>query len=355
MEKIVLRLPRPVKRRIQRTMKKTRDVQLYNRCRIVLLYSEGYGCDKIAEKVGSVPATAVRVANRFLRSGEEGLLDGRNENGTAKVDLDMLQALAELLGHSPQDFNYLRPTWTQELLAIVLAEITGVQVSDRTVSRMLTSLNARWGRPRPVVNCPVSKSTKNRKLRKIRKMLEDLPAGELAFYADEVDIHLNPKTGPDWMLKGVQKEVLTPGVNRKRYIAGALNAKNGDLIWVSSNRKNSDLFIALIMKLRTMYPKAKKIHLILDNYVIHSSKKTRREIAKLDGAIELHFLPPYSPKYNRIEHLWKQLHANVTRNHRCKNIEELMRNVEKFLKRATPFPGTHASTAKASGRIRRAG
>jgi transposase len=30
----------------------------------------------------------------------------------------------------------------------------------------------------------------------------------------------------------------------------------------------------------------------------------------------LHFLPPYCPDDNRIERLWKDLHDNVTRNHK---------------------------------------
>ena len=40
-------------------------------------------------------------------------------------------------------------------------------------------------------------------------------------FVDEVDIHLNPKIGPDWMLRGQQKTVPTPGQNQKRYLAGA--------------------------------------------------------------------------------------------------------------------------------------
>ena len=56
--------------------------------------------------------------------------------------------------------------------------------------------------------------------------MEDLPEDEVAVYEDEVDIHLNPKIGLDWMVTGQQKEVLTPGQNEKRYLAGALNAKN---------------------------------------------------------------------------------------------------------------------------------
>ena len=85
--------------------------------------------------------------NRFLGCGEEGLEDRRRENGCPKVDLDLLEALVQLIGKCPQDFGYIRPTWTQELLAIVLAVQTGVIVSPRTVSRMLERLNARWGRP----------------------------------------------------------------------------------------------------------------------------------------------------------------------------------------------------------------
>ena len=48
-------------------------------------------------------------------------------------------------------------------------------------------------------------------------------------YVDEVDIHWNPKIGNDWMLKGQQKHVLTPGENEKRYLAGALEHKTGRL------------------------------------------------------------------------------------------------------------------------------
>ncbi len=35
------------------------------------------------------------------------------------------------------------------------------------------------------------------------------------FYEDEVEIHLNPKIGADWQLRGQQKRVVTPGRNEK--------------------------------------------------------------------------------------------------------------------------------------------
>src|SRR5262249_25724165 len=95
---------------------------------------------------------------------------------------------------------------------------------------------------------------------------------EVAVYEDEVDIHLNPKIGLDWMGLGQQKEVLTPGKNQKRYLAGALDVRTGLVHWVEGERKTSDLFLSLLDKLLVLYARAKAIHVILDNYRIHSSQ-----------------------------------------------------------------------------------
>src|SRR5208282_2736852 len=145
--------------------------------------------------------------------------------------------------------------------------------------------------------------------------------------ADEVDIHLNPKIGLDWMNQGHQRQIETPGQNQKRYIAGARHAKTGQLTYVEGDRKTSALFCRLLDQLCLDYPEARRIHVIVDNYIIHSSKITQRHLETLGGRVVLHFLPPYCPDHNRIERLWQDLHANVTRNHRCQSMEELMEEV----------------------------
>ncbi len=132
-------------------------------------------------------------------------------------------------------------------------------------------------------------------------MLAELPPNEVAVYEDEVDIHLNPKIGLDWMNRGQQKEVLTPGQNEKRYLAGAMDARTGEVTWVEAEKKDSMLFIMLLHELRNTYPEAKKIHVILDNCRVHSSDITNAVLDYLGGHIELHFLPPYCPQENWIE------------------------------------------------------
>ena len=331
MGRIVIRLNRSTRRRLERRARKTRDARLRTRIQIVLHYAKGRGCKTIADALGIAPSHAIKTANRFLEFGDEGLEDGRRENGATKADEDLCQALAELLETSPPDHGWPRPTWTRELLAKALKQETGVLVSVTTISAMLQRLGARWGMARPTVFCPWSKHRKTRRVRQIWNTIEKLPRGELAFYEDEVDIHLNPKVGRDWMLPGRQTIVVTPGKNQKRYVAGALAVNGSELIHVSSDRKNTALFISLLEELRSMHPEARRIHLILDNCSIHSSKILQRYLAKQDDHIALHFLPPYSPNENKIERLWRDLHANVTRNHRCESIEGLMKNVRRYL------------------------
>jgi len=330
--RISIRLRRHVRRQLQRLRRKTKDANYRSRLQIVLLYDQGWGCRRVAKAVGCVPSTAVRVARRFLELGEDGLLDGRRENGEAKVDEDLLQALREVVDKQPEDYGWARSTWSRELLVKTLRRIAGVRVSVRTMARMLERIGARHGMARPLPRPDWSKAQKTRRVRKIMRVVQNLPDDEVAYYQDEVDVHLNPKIGRDWMLRGQQKGVITPGRNEKRYLYGALSLDGSDLFYTTARRKNSEGFVAFLERLREANPTARQIHLVVDNYIIHKSKKTKKYLASLDGLFVLHFLPPYSPEHNRIERLWRDLHANVTRNHRCRTISRLMDRVRYWLR-----------------------
>ena len=88
----------------------------------------------------------------------------------------------------------------------------------------------------------------------------------------------------------------------------------------------------LMFQLGRDYPQAKRVHLIVDNYSIHKSQFTKLILASCDGKVRLHFLPPYCPDENRIERVWLDLHANVTRNHQCANMDDLMKEVRRWLR-----------------------
>lgn len=331
MPRMVLKLDRGVKIKLRRLRRDTKDKGLAFRCQIVLLASRGRSKTAIADSLGCSRSWVCEVVGRFGEFGVAGLYDRREDNGQLKLDEQFLSLLYETVDDSPQSYGFLRPTWTRELLVRVMIEKTDVKIHPATMSRALAQIGARRGRPRPTVNCPWKKAVKTRRLRQLAELLEGLPFDEPVFYEDEVDIHLNPKIGPDWMNRGTQKEVLTPGQNEKCYLAGALNARTGNLLWVGGVKKTSVLFLDLLKELLRRNPKARVIHVILDNYRIHDSHAVQAALAAWGGRIKLYFLPPYSPNENRIERVWKDLHDNVTRNHRCRTLTELVQQVTTYL------------------------
>lgn len=321
------------RRMVRNRAKVAVDVTLRNHCKIILSLVAGNGARAIAKSRLCSSSQVYRVAERFVEQGPPGLVDQREDNGETKADELYQAVLLEVVGDSsPRQHGYRRPTWTQELLILVLEKKTGVRISTTTMSRVLRGLRIRLGRPKPIVGCPWKKRRRIRRIKQIERLLETVPEDEVIVFADEVDIHLNPKIGPDYMLLGTQKTVLTPGKNQKRYLAGTLNGRTGRLTYVEADRKNSDLFIRQLWQLvKDDYRAARRIHIILDNYKIHSSQRTKLALGALGDRVQLHFLPPYCPDHNRIERTWKDLHDNVTRNHTCRSMRELMREVREYL------------------------
>lgn len=334
MEGIIPALRGSAKERLCRQLRKCRDTKLRMRYLVIINLANGRSAGQTATVVQMARSTVYRIAGRFREAGEAGLIDRREENGQRKLDEQYLQTLYDVVASSPEQHGWPRPTWTREMLVRTLRTLTGVRIHLATMSRALGAIGARRGRPKPTVACPWSKSAKNRRLREIQQLIETLPADEVAVYEDEVDIHLNPKIGLDWMVPGQQKTILTPGQNQKRYLAGALDARTGELIWVEGLRKTSLLFLQLLWKLTQHYRSAKVIHVVLDNYSIHSTRQVEVSLTTKEGRrLRLHFLPPYCPDHNRIERVWEDLHANVTRNHTCREMPRLLRRVRGYLRR----------------------
>jgi transposase len=326
-----LRLPRACRRRLERLDRTTRDADLRVRCRVILKVNQGLSARAAARQIGCVPSTAARIVARFLEEDEASLYDRRAENGDRKVDEDVRQGLREILLQTPEAFGFPRPSWSLELLARVLADTLQVRISVGHLWKVLRELKVRWGCARPIVACPWPASRRRRRVRQLRELQRNPGRREVVLFADEIDIHLNPRIGRDWMLPGHQRLVLTPGKNQKAFLAGAYDPRTGRIVCVDGDRKAVWLFLNLLRTLLQVYRSARRIHLILDNYTIHKSLAVQAFLRTLGRKIILHFLPPYCPEENRIERLWKDVHDNVTRNHRCKTLQELLDQVCLYL------------------------
>jgi transposase len=331
---MALILPAPsffVKQKFHRHFRACRQALVRVRYLIIINVWNGRSARAIEQVLKVHNTTVYRVVKRFRERGEASLWDGREDNGVEKLSEDFLGLLDRIVRSNPQDHGWRRPTWTRELLVETMVRKTGVRIHVATMSRALKFIRARRANPRPRVKCPWHPAAKTRRLNALYGLIATLRRDEVAVYEDEVDIHLNPKIGLDWMGRGQQKDAWTPGQNEKRYLAGAMDVRTGEIHWVEAEKKNSWLFLDLLKKLTVTYAKALVIHVILDNYCIHSSNIIAIALSHFAARVRLHFLPPYSPDDNAIERAWQDLHANVTRNHRRPTMPDLMADVRYYL------------------------
>ena len=151
------------------------------------------------------------------------------------------RSLLALLRRTPHAYGWCRTRWSCATLSWQLAAQRGLRVSRETIRRTLHQLGYAWKRARHAARD--DDPDRVPKLARIRHLIETLPGNAALFFADELDIHLLAKLGYEWMPAGTQREVMTPGTNQKRYLAGALNHVTGKLLSVVGERKNRWLFI----------------------------------------------------------------------------------------------------------------
>ena len=318
--------------------KEAQPAQVRLRAHIVLLLSENHPWSLIEQMLFCSSATIARWKGRFETGGVDALLQ-ENRGTEASLLVDWALVLVTWIKTlSPRDFGYCRSRWCCSTLALVLYGAHGVKVSVETVRRALHDQNLVWRRPRPVIK--LKDPQREWKLRKIRELLRDLPQDEAAVFQDEVDLNLNPDIGCMWMERGQQAEVITPGDNVKRYLSGSMSWRSGELVVTQGTRRNAELFVAHLEDLRRSFRRYRKIHVICDNarfHTIEGSRVVRQYMKEHGDRIVLHYLPTRSPQDNPIERVWWHLHEQITRNHQCQSIEELIELTMDWLEQRGAF------------------
>jgi transposase len=333
--KTILEIPVPEQEQMLAQLRAARYGHLLA-LHVLLLCAAGWGPSTIAAALFCSRTSVYRVVAAYRR----GHLDLGLEAAAAvppRVERASLKrSLRALLGRAPQAFGWCRVRWSCACLAAELKARRGVALSQETVRRWLHEAGYVWKRARHVARDDDPERVA--KLARIRHLVETLPRQAALFFADELDIHLLPKLGCEWMPRGTQTEVMTPGTNRKSYLAGALSFATGKLWSVVGERKNRWLFIELLRVIDRACPANKftKLYVVVDNYGIHKARAVGAWLAQ-HPRFELVFLPGYCPRANPIERAFGDVHDKCTRNHKRRQLPELVADVKEHLRWNGPW------------------
>lgn len=337
-KKTILEIPIAEQERMLRELRCARYGYLLG-LQVLLLCAQGRTPTEIAACLFCSRSSVYRSVAAYRR-GEDACCWSGVEAARATEPVDHLRSwqrsLVALLKRTPQAYGWCRTRWSCATLSLQVVAQCGYQVSRETVRRTLHQLGYAWKRARHAARDDDPERVS--KLARIRHLIETLPKQAALFYADELDIHLLPKLGYEWMLKASQTQVMTPGANQKSYLAGALNYLSGKMLHVVGERKNRWLFIDLLKVIDRACPptRIEKIYVVVDNYGIHKARAVGDWLSN-HPRFELVWLPSYCPRANPIERVFGDVHDKCTRNHKRTRLADLVADVVWHLRRNGPW------------------
>ena len=333
--KTILEIPVPEQEQMLAQLRAARYGHLLA-LHVLLLCAAGWGPSAIAATLFCSRTSVYRVVAAYRRGHLDLGLEAEAAAPPRVARVSLKRSLRALLKRAPQAFGWCRTRWSCACLAAELKARRGVVVSQETVRRWLHEAGYVWKRARHVARDDDPERVA--KLARIRSLVETLPRNAALFFADELDIHLLPKLGCEWMPKGTQTAVMTPGANRKSYLAGALNFTTGRLLSVIGERKNRWLFIELLRAIDRACPVARvsKIYVVVDNYGIHKAQAVVLWLAQ-HPRFEVVWLPSYCPRANPIERAFGDVHDKCTRNHKRTQLADLVADVKAHLRWNGPW------------------
>jgi transposase len=306
---------------------------------LLLLCTTGRTPSEIAAVRFCSRSSVYRVVKAY-RAGTLRVEDATGSEGSRArgriLTPSLKRSVRALLKTVPRAWGWCRTRWSWATLAWELQARRGVQVSSETMRRWLHELGWVW--KRATLAAKDDDPQRGEKVARIRLVFERVQARAALFFADELDIPRLPKVGYQGMPKGEQVEVLTPGTNEKRYLAGAWDMRTGAILHRVGWRKPHGLFLDLLQTLDRVYPPQRFTHLyvVVDNYKIHKAQAVERWLAA-HPRFELLFLPTYCPKASPLERAFGDVHDQCTRNHKRKRLRSVVKDVEPHLQVNGPW------------------
>ena len=317
--------------------RKDHDPEVRFRAHLLLLLDDGHTWAAVATLLFCSSRTIDRWVKRFHSEGVEGLCGHKPGDPFASPQSGSRSSSHGSHPRHPATSDSSAAAGAARPCVLMLREHQ-VEVSRETVRRWMHRGGLVYRRPRPTLG--PTDDEREAKLNKLRTLLAGLPEDETAVFQDEVDINANPKIGSMWMVRGHQATVETPGNNEKRYLSGSIHWRTGQVFLTEGKPKqgrDTALFLAHLDDLRSRLRCYKKVHVICDNAKCHTSNEVAVYLWEHRDRIDLHFLPSYSPDCNPIERVWWNLHDQITRNHQCKSMKELLDLTFTWLRGRNPF------------------
>lgn len=274
------------------------------RVQVIRLRKAGLTYDAIAVQTGLSMTGVFNICTRFDAGGAKALHDkaggrkvGEHRRLTATQEAELRWLICD---KTPDQLKMPYALWTRGAVAELVEHLYGLRLPVRTMGLYLS----RWGFTQQK---PIRRAYEQSPAAVRRWMETDYPAiaerarteGALIHWGDETGLRSDDVRGRGFAPKGVSRVIR---INSKREGLSIISAvtNKGQMRWkIFHGALFADILIDFLRRL--IKGAAQKVFLNLDNLRVHHSKPVKAWLARHGEAIEVFYLPSYSPELNPVE------------------------------------------------------
>ena len=268
---------------------------------------------------------------------------GRPAKLTAK---QRRQVFRWINGKDPRQHGFDFGLWTRRIVAQLIADRFGIELSLASVGKLLADLNLTPQKPlkRAYERDPAAIEAWQRTIYPRLAARAKRQGAEIYFW-DESGFRADAIQGKTWGVKGQTPVVEVPGTRQSISAASAVNASGAFWFVTYKGGMTAELFVELLKHI--MRGRRKPLFLVLDSLPAHKAKMVREYVETTKGKLELHFLPGYAPELNPDELAWNYVKRTGTAKRPLSSGESLQDRVDADLQAVRDNPALVRSFFKA--------
>lgn len=321
------------------------QLQLIKRIHALLYIAEGKAVPEVATILGLSEQSVRNYVKSFILKGLASLIYRRPPGRPPKLTKTQRKELAELIEQGPEKAGYDRGCWDTALIQDLIQNRFGVEYNPHYVAELLKNMGFSYQRARFVSNHldegEVAKAQErwmNKRWPALFRLAKEKRA--MILFGDECSFAQWGSLSYTWARQGQQPTVKTSGKRKAYKIFGFIDYFSGSFFYKAhTGRFNSASYITFLSEVMTQ-TKGQHLIIIQDGASYHTSKATLAFFAEHVDRLTVEQLPKYSPEYNPIEFLWRNIKKLATHLRYFPTFEDLIQKVDEKLRYFAGLPGS---------------
>jgi transposase len=305
------------------------------RCHALLLLTDGYSVEEVADILRVDEATIWRWVKQYREGGLEGMgLRSGGDQGQSPLAEAERKELDEHLRTTAAVGGKTGSGWTIKQIIAVVKEKFQVEYSPRGMRHVLAQIEWSYQKSRVKYIKQDNQKVEDFEKRLCAALQDVAETGEPVhpFAEDEVKLYLEGTNGYRWNPVG-QQPVVADGSRGKKSISlyGAVHLGTGEEFTLQTDWQESTWTTTYLDAVDKAYPEGWIVWL-WDNAPHHTSREVAMWFEAHPRFIVVP-LPPYSPDLNPKEQTWQCMREDLTHNHWYDSIEDLIQVVCHYYKK----------------------